>query len=752
MRPVSLTIDGFTSYGEPTELYLEPLQLTAITGRNGAGKTSVVDAMIFALFGRGRVDGDINAVVTTGVDKATVAFAFELNGRLWRITRIRHATKNRTAVSLECQDEEGVWQARSNGTVKDTDEAVREVLGMSLDTFLATVIIGQGDADRFCAADPVVRKEILGEVLRLGVYQRYAERARQTLADKRASVATTSQRIDALAAEIASLDSAPAEKAAAEGRRTCLQAELDQCEAALTEATAAERAAASAAEEVAAAEDRLARLREAAATRLAEMRRQASEAAIRRDRQASRVAEGRSQVTAAKAAAGRAASLRATAAAAAERAVAAGQTEERLVSEGQQAREAEAGLQARLTALSTQRSEAEERLDGLRRATAPGSSAEARAACWVCTQPLTPEHALRMLDELTDEIARLTSAERETIAAHDQATAQLARLRADYRSAKSERETAATEASGAQVSAERAAAEGDMLASLSARLRDAEADLADATQLAGSLAEALTRADQPDPEVVATEADLARFRERHAATEGLRAQRVKVEGDKARLSTELAEASRVVGVLTERVSTLDRLRAEHRMHTAALVPLREAEQDWGRLTQAFGRDGVPALIVASEVAELEEQTNLLLADLSSHTLAIRLTTTRVNKSGTVKDTLDITVVGPDGERPYDSYSGGERLRVDIAIRLGLSQMLANRSGTSIKMLIIDEGWGPLDSDGIPALIDCLRILQESGRFESVYTITHLPEVASAFPQQISVDRGPDGYSVVEVAA
>lgn len=753
MRPVSLSLDGFTSYGEPTVIYLEPHYLTAITGRNGAGKTSVVDAILFALFGQGRVDGDIDAIVTTDADKAAVAFEFELNDRLWRASRTRIRGKRSTAL-LECQDEAGVWQARSNGTVRDTDNVICALLGMSADTFLSTVIIGQGDADRFCAADPAERKIILGEVLRLSQYGRYAERSKDRLSTARATVAATHQRVEALEIQVAALDSVRAESAAAEAAKSDIHGQLIGAETTLATATAAEAAAAEATEAAAEAERRLGRAREAAEARTAEAQRRSTDAAQRRDRNASRVTQARAQLSATEAAAARAKALEGEALGAERAASEAAAREEEIVGAGQQARESLVGIDSLIAQTTAERAQLEERREGLAKAVAEASAetGSASAACWICEQPLTADHARRMLDDLDREIADSTTRHQQLAAERARAQARVEQLKSEYRTTRAAKEAATATATARRSDAERAKAEAGLLPGMRERLAEAEADLAEAVSAVAQAAAEVASTTAPDPEIEAATAELARLRQRFTDADKLRTARGEAEERVRILRKALSDAERTVGSLAERVATLERAAAELAGLASTMTRQQVEEKDWTALTRAFGRDGIPSMVVASAVPELEEQTNLLLADLSAGALSVKLSTTRQTKTGTSKDTLDITVIGPDGERRYDSYSGGERLRIDVAIRLGLSQMLANRSGTSIKLLIIDEGWGPLDADGVPALIDCLRVLQESGRFCSVFTITHLPEVASAFPQQITIDRGPDGFSVVETAA
>src|SRR5207244_12800067 len=68
------------------------------------------------------------------------------------------------------------------------------------------------------------------------------------------------------------------------------------------------------------------------------------------------------------------------------------------------------------------------------------------------------------------------------------------------------------------------------------------------------------------------------------------------------------------------------------------------------------------------------------------------------RSSDLISTLDVNVSDELGTRPYELFSGGEKFRVDFAIRIALSKLLARRAGAPLQMLAIDEGFGTQDRD------------------------------------------------------
>jgi exonuclease SbcC len=91
------------------------------------------------------------------------------------------------------------------------------------------------------------------------------------------------------------------------------------------------------------------------------------------------------------------------------------------------------------------------------------------------------------------------------------------------------------------------------------------------------------------------------------------------------------------------------------------------------------------------------------------------------------------------------FSGGEAFRVNFAVRLALSELLARRTGARLQTLVIDEGFGSQDAQGRQRLIEAIN--QVKGDFAKILIITHLDELKDAFPNRIEVEKTPRGSSV-----
>jgi len=167
------------------------------------------------------------------------------------------------------------------------------------------------------------------------------------------------------------------------------------------------------------------------------------------------------------------------------------------------------------------------------------------------------------------------------------------------------------------------------------------------------------------------------------------------------------------------------------------------------LQEAYSVKGIQEMLIEKAIPEIERLANELLSQLTNNSFSLSIETERKTQSGDTAQTLEIIISDDNANtRPYETFSGGERFRIDFALRLALSKYLATVSGTPIKMLVIDEGFGTQDETGIEVMIDAIN--QVSDDFEKLILITHLEEMKDAFPARIVVSKDPLKGSRFEV--
>ncbi|MEX2081639.1 MAG: SbcC/MukB-like Walker B domain-containing protein, partial [Dehalococcoidia bacterium] len=127
---------------------------------------------------------------------------------------------------------------------------------------------------------------------------------------------------------------------------------------------------------------------------------------------------------------------------------------------------------------------------------------------------------------------------------------------------------------------------------------------------------------------------------------------------------------------------------------------------------------------------------------------VQLMTVVEGGQGTAQDTLAIQISDDLGTRDYEMYSGGEAFRVDFALRIALAKLLAERSGASLPTLIIDEGFGTQDEEGIQRLVETLGLIKDE--FQLILVVTHLDRLKSEFERRIDVTKDPIRGSMARV--
>jgi len=170
MNLVKLKIDGFLSYREPVEIDFQDIELACISGANGAGKSSLLDAITWVLFCEARKNND--DIIHNAVNKAEVTLDFEYEGLKYRVQRVKQRGKS-TELEFYIQKEDGEWKALTEHSVRETERLITQTLRMDYETFVNASFFLQGRADEFARQKAGDRKRILGNILGLERWEEY---------------------------------------------------------------------------------------------------------------------------------------------------------------------------------------------------------------------------------------------------------------------------------------------------------------------------------------------------------------------------------------------------------------------------------------------------------------------------------------------------------------------------------------------------------------------------------------------------
>ena len=198
-------------------------------------------------------------------------------------------------------------------------------------------------------------------------------------------------------------------------------------------------------------------------------------------------------------------------------------------------------------------------------------------------------------------------------------------------------------------------------------------------------------------------------------------------------------------IVQERLARCAEMEEKKRQKEKSLLKTLRDKEVYEELAQAFGKKGVQAFLIESAVPEIEEEANRLLGRMTDDGMRVTIETQRETKKGETVETLDIKISDELGTRSYEMYSGGEAFRINLALRIAHSKVLARRAGAPLPTLFMDEGFGTQDSDGLTKLVGAINSIQDD--FKKIIVITHLEELKDAFPVRIEVTKTGEGSTI-----
>jgi exonuclease SbcC len=857
--PIALRLSGFLSYRQPVDLDFTSFSLACISGANGAGKSSLLDAITWALFGQARKRDDSVINSHPEVSGAEVVFIFEYESNVYRVQRTAPRGKPtllefyiRQQAAVGIQPETGElpgWKVLTERTQRETQDCIEETLGMDYETFINASFFLQGKTDMFTQQRPGDRKRILGSILNLGQWDIFRQRAADERKDVEFKVTTIQGRLGEINAE---LDE--------ETTRRERLAELEAGLAQLGTARQAQESALESARHVASVlveQRRLveshARQVEAAARRLADI--QSRLETRQKERQALTDLLGRAdQVQAAHTAwqearralekwellAGSFRQLERQRQQPLAEIIAERSRLEQELSGLQTAQvtaqEYQAGLPGLQTRLETARQaleEAHKQLDLRAQLEADLTQARERlaearaenprlrlemdelkaylaqieqpgeAACPFCGQPLNPQDRQRLIEELqvkgtekgdryrqnkvmleqADELVIVIAGQIQSLSgaqaafqAHtrttEQLTAQLAQAETALQAWQQQgvprqveiqqqlaQEDYRLEARQllAQIDAEMQALGYDAAAHQSAREqeaagRQAEAELRELDRAQATLVSLDQQIEELTTQQAAAQVEAESLQAEYAAEAASLAAAQAQAPDVGQLEQSLftikehENQSRLeVGAARQKVEILADLKERRLSLECDMEKLNLLVKQYRQLERAFSKDGVPALLIEQALPQIEERANHILDRLSGGAMSVRFITQAQYKDkrrDDLRETLDIQISDGSGVRDYEMYSGGEAFRVNFAVRLALSEVLAQRAGARLQMLVIDEGFGSQDAQGRQRLVEAINLVKDD--FAKILVITHIEELKDAFPVRIEVEKTPAG--------
>lgn len=854
MIPLSLTISGFLSYQEPVEIDFTTFDLACISGQNGAGKSSILDAMTWALFGRARKHDE--SIINTQSDTAQVSFTFQYEGNIFRVLRTnpRGDTKN---VEFHLQQRESTgkpaaWKPLTERTLRETDQKIEETLRLDYETFTNAAFFLQGEADQFTQQSPSARKRILSQILGLSIWETYRKRAFRKRKGVEAEISRLEGRLTEILSELdqekerrRQLKELKSELEEAVSARKAQEDHLENIQS--LEASLQEQS--KLVENLSAQEDKLTQKIQQLDQRLesrktdqenfsqvlsraeqikeqAEAWEQAQEELTRWEQIAEKFRESEkkrqgplTEIAAEKARLTQELENLQTRSREihksleeipvlqkklTEKEQRIAQAEEKLKSrelkqeELEKARQNQAEAKAENPRLYQEMKKLEKRIDNLQKTEG--------AECPLCGQPLSSTEREKLINDLTkqgQEMGDRYRKNKETLSRADQVVRKLQleitelslvddQLRehnqeADklsLRISQINQQKEAWEKQGlkrmeeinSQLQEETYALQArKKLAEIDAQLKEIGYDAHQHDKIKEQVAQGenirrelreleMARAalEPLEREINDLSAEIAaENQELEKTSEMLKLHSASLEKardkapDKKQAEQELLNRKeeenilqRELGAAQQKVNVLAAQKERRTQLEEKQSALRDQVSQLKQLEEAFGKNGVPALLIEQALPQIEAKANEILERLSGGAMSVRFITQREYKDQSrddLKETLDIQIQDRAGVRDYEMFSGGESFRINFAIRLALSHVLAQRAGARLQTLVIDEGFGSQDEIGRQRLIEAINLIRND--FKKILVITHIDQLKDVFTNQLMVEKTPRGSMV-----
>ncbi|MCH8280594.1 MAG: SMC family ATPase [Chloroflexi bacterium] len=855
MIPVRLSVKNFLCYREnvPT-LDFTGIHLACLCGPNGHGKSALLDAITWCLWGkaRGRTQDDL---IAYGADEARVELEFLARDTSYRVIRSHSRAGGRrrqgfTDLQLQVLSGDDAQPITGN-VIRETQAKIDHTVGMDYDTFINSAFLLQGRADEFTSKTPADRKAVLASILGLETYDRLQELARNRLEQGRTAgaqlegalesmrreaenigepsgqleevtvtldtlnlkIEENGRRVYDLKTQVADLGKQRDRLADLQKRMEDLDRDIAQLERDLESAKNRVRQSKELIDQEATIQQGADSLTQAKHRfdSLEQARSQFEQLGNRENELVRTIEVGRSRLEAEVDQLRHRVEFELTPKAQSE------QTVLSQLKDAQRRVDALAGeskailahrdhLSTVATGIGEAQSAAERYLaDGKELRTKQNlltSTGPQEAVCPLCQTPLGQDGCGRLaevyridieeklklyrenearLKELEADKANLegelTRREQALAGTQQQGQAEIQTLDLklkESRQAQQDLGLAASQLDAALASlesGEHAAAEQQELKSIQGQI-EALGYSEDARRKSYEEARSLQRFEEMARRLAQAQADIPQEEESVARAEQmlqrLGAEREQAKGEYrtgqeaivdlplrqkelqeaevsyASVEKERQEATSHKGYLEGQVKRRDALRTELSSGLATLRGMREDEGIYQELVTAFGRQGIQAMLIETVVPRLEDEANNLLGRMTDNRMHLKLETQRERRTGKGDpiETLEINVTDEFGPRSYEMYSGGEAFRINLALRIALSKVLAQRMGAPLPVLFIDEGFGSQDSAGRERILDVIGAIQND--FEKIIVITHLDDMKDVFPVRIEVQKGEMG--------
>ncbi len=853
MIPIRLSLRNFMCYRDNVPpLLFEGMHTACICGDNGSGKSALIDAMTWALWGKARTKG-ADDLIHSGQTEMEVEFDFAVGQQPYRIIRKHSKPKSRRRSGqtiLEFQIAAGnSFKSITGNIATQTQQKINEILHMDYNTFINSALLLQERADEFTVSDPAERKEVLADILGLAFYDELEKQAKELAKQQETEKEQLERTIKDISDELAQKPAYEAELEQAQSELSSIEQTINKQESRLTNLRQERESLENKKLQLRQLEEQITKTKrdmerwdelvkqhlakvkeyekliaqrftiEGGYTQFIEAKRLNNELnqklglLVELNERKNRLEKtiekaGTALITAHTIVQSRIEELESNLQKLPELKNGLQQTqaqwnqlaelEETLHQKRQNIQELKAQvhylettrtklepeireIEEKLTLLLTQSGakcplcETELGMDGIKRIEAKYAADKHNKGDSLASNQAELAHKkieLGLLENETSQLEARLNQDRATVQGRESVLRQQITEAGEASNKLNEERERLAEIEQRLARRDFAVAEQQALHELEVELTKLGYDSQQHEQVRQQLAN-LEQYEEPKRKL--EEADRLINQEKEAASrakeatlelhhslevDNQRRQSLTAElnllpqlvNDLAQAETEYQalakqqkQAQEMLGSVKEKLQRCSELEIKRKEKEELLAKAAKEEKIYEDLAQAFGKKGIQALLIEMALPEIEAEASRLLGRMTDNRMHVKFETQRETKKGDVIETLDINISDEWGPRNYEMFSGGEAFRINFAIRIALSRLLARRAGAPLPTLIIDEGFGTQDSTGIEKLKEAINSIQDD--FDKILVITHIEELKDAFPTRIDVIKTAQGSTL-----
>ena len=718
MIPIRLSVKNFLSYQEDAPvLDLSGIHLACLCGPNGNGKSALLDAITWALWGiaRGRRQEDL---VHFGRRDMQVELIAKSEYQQYRI--IRRYLKNRTSsgvTDLQLQILSGdEYKSISGSTIAETQQSITTVFGMDYRTFANSVYLVQGKSDNFTISTPIERKEVLGKILNLTYYDMLVERSKDKARLSGIERDTTYKQLESLETRLQELSGYQNQLDDIKTSLTNINLEISTQEDALSRLKAQEK-------EIRQKNDELIRL-QLTIKQKTELSQNLEAKLLEDNSRLSRLCKLSENIPSLEAKILEVKQLL-------------GQTYDH-EQHAEQLRLSLQELANNLHLLRVTNDSLKQEGDNLRTKINLFSTQPQESHCPLCKSELSEIGHKNLIDSYDEEIKQKAVIYKNNKALSEKDEEEHSKLKSQL-------------AHLLRKQKEQQVVNQNLLVKLEADYKEASTAKSDQEDCVTLISELTSQLEGNRSDVATLSKALDVLRPAAGSLDRLLSSLSSME---SAYSSNLERRGQLLGkysLLEEQLVARKQLLDDMASKKLLLHKLIEDFQAYGDLAIAFGKGGIQALLIEASVPFLEQEANLLLSRMTDNRLSLTLETRRAKRSSRDAEqveTLEVYIGDELGTRSYELFSGGEKFRINLALRIALSKLIAWRSGSPLTTLFIDEGFGTQDLSGQEKIVEVINSIQED--FQLIIVITHIEEIKEAFPLRIEVSKTEQGSSFIMV--